>query len=444
MHKTFIDFCKEKCLADQVLTQQEICHLLEIPLGSETDNYLRKTAREVAAIITGNQGRVWCAVGMDYTPCTMNCKFCSFGAAWGLIQQERHVSEEEILDRVRHYVAGGASYIILRTTEFYDLDTLLAYIPTIRKAIPGDYAIVLNTGELDEQKAGQIAAAGVYGVYHALRLREGSDTPFSPEERLTTMKNVSKASLTLASLVEPIGPEHSNEEIAERFLQAVRCGAKICGAMARFPVVGTPLGERPMLEVSRLAQIIAVLRLSGGRQVNEICVHPATAETMASGANVLVVEAGAIPRDRHFSAAEWAGVNMTSARQLLRDSGYHVMPLYEGLQKENKKCPCLGANLEKFMQPIILHILKKEPLNGYQTQKRIACYATYQDACPDLAATYRFLRNMESRGLLTCQNKIYAITPAGEECLNNWQQTLQAYTNTLNELLAQLKDEKSL
>lgn len=49
---------------------------------------------------------------------------------------------------------------------------------------------------------------------------------------------------------------------------------------------------------------------------------------------------------------------------------------------------------------------------------------------------------MEARDLLTCQDKIYTITPAGEECLNNWQQTLQAYTYTLNELLVQLKDEK--
>ena len=167
-------------------------------------------------------------------------------------------------------------------------------------------------------------AAGVYGVYHALRLREGVDTPFAPARRVETMKNVSASGMTLISLVEPVGGEHTSAEIADDFINAVECGAKICGAMARFPVEGTPLGGSARISDSRLAHVVAALRLSGGSQVRDICVHPATPETLESGANVMVVESGAIPRDSNFSESEWAGVGMERARNMLTEAGYAI------------------------------------------------------------------------------------------------------------------------
>ena len=227
--KQLIDRCKAQCLAGQVLDRSDIIALLDIPVGSEDDQYLRAAARDAAARITGNCGYLWCAVGMDYAPCPMNCRFCSFGEAWHLIPAPRHVTEDEILDHVRQYVAGGAAYVVLRTTEFYDLDTLLSYIPKIRAAVPGDYAIILNTGELDAVTAQKVSDAGVYGIYHALRLREGQDTPFRQEDRIRTMQSVTQTPMKLISLVEPIGPEHSSGELADRFLNAV------CFPMRKWP-----------------------------------------------------------------------------------------------------------------------------------------------------------------------------------------------------------------
>ena len=225
---------------------------------------------------------------------------------------------------VRQYAENGAAYVTLRTTEFYDLDRLLGFIPEIRAKIPGGYAIVLNTGELDAAAAAKAKAAGVYGVYHALRLREGTDTPFNPAERVATMKNASASGMTLVSLVEPLGCEHTDEEIADSFLSAAACGAKICGAMARFPVEGTPFGSSPMISGPRLAHVVAALRLSGGSAVRDICVHKATHEALESGANVMVVESGAIPRDSDFSEKDWAGVDMARAREMLAAAGYEI------------------------------------------------------------------------------------------------------------------------
>ncbi|HIR17125.1 MAG TPA: radical SAM protein [Candidatus Caccocola faecigallinarum] len=322
--KGFIEECLRKCLAGERLSRNEIIRLLDVEPGGVDDRFLREAAREASQKIAGGKGYIWCAVGMDYAPCSMNCKFCSFGEKWGIVREPRHFEPEQVFAHVRTYAENGAAYIVLRTTEFYDLETLFGYIPKIRAEVPGEYAIILNTGELEPADAERAKAAGVYGVYHALRLREGTDTPFNPAERVATMKNVSASGMTLISLVEPLGCEHTDEEIADSFLNAAACGAKICGAMARFPVEGTPFGSSPMISGQRLAHVVAALRLSGGSAVRDICVHKATPEALESGANVMVVESGAIPRDSDFSEKDWAGVDMARAREMLAAAGYEI------------------------------------------------------------------------------------------------------------------------
>lgn len=320
--RELIDGCFEKCLRGEVLTKDEIVSLLNIPVLSEEDMYLRRRARETAALKTADQGFIWCAVGMDFAPCEMNCRFCSFGSDWNVIKEARHVTKEEIIESVRRYAEGGAAYIVLRTTEFYDIEKLLDYIPKIRKEVPGDYVIILNTGELDDELAEKVAAGGVYGIYHALRLREGVDTPFDPAVRIKTMKSVSASSLKLISLTEPVGPEHSSEELADAFLNTVACRALIGGMMARFPVEGTPLGNTEMLSDDEIAHNIAVFRLSGGDVIKNICVHPASEQALSSGANVMVVECGAIPRDECFCESDWADTDMKKAAKMLESNGF--------------------------------------------------------------------------------------------------------------------------
>ena len=171
-----IDECKAKCLAGEPLSRDEIISLLRVEAESADGACLHAAARarEAAAKIAGGMGYIWCAVGMGYAPCPMNCKFCSFGEKWGIVNEPRRVMPEEIFGRARRYAEMGAAYIVLRTTEFYGLDRLLGFIPEIRAQIPGGCAIVLNTGELDAAAA-KIKAAGVYGVYHALRLCKGAE-----------------------------------------------------------------------------------------------------------------------------------------------------------------------------------------------------------------------------------------------------------------------------
>ena len=99
----------------------------------------------------------------------------------------------------------------------------------------------------------------------------------------------------------------------------------------------------------------------------------------------------------------------------------------QATEQSKTRCPCSGSNLEKYLQPILLHILSKEPCNGYNARKQIANYATYSDTIPDTAATYRYLKVMADRNLLTCTDGIYAPTEEGMHCLQTWKETMREY-----------------
>ena len=297
---SIVSEAKENALNGIALTKEKIMELLEIPLNSEEDEELREAAYEVAMKKNEGKAYIWSAVGADYAPCLMNCKFCSFGSNWGIVKKSVYYDENEIIEKARYFVENGAKYIVLRTTEFYSVSKLLEVVKVIREQIKGDYEVILNTGELDMTISNLMKETGVNGLYHACRLREGIDTPFDPWDRKNTMNNIKRSGLKLISLVEPIGIEHTNEEIADNFIEILKCQAEISGAMARIPVPNTPLGSIEKISDSRIAQIIAVLRLSGGNVVKDICVHPATLESLKSGANIMVVETGAIPRDTNY------------------------------------------------------------------------------------------------------------------------------------------------
>lgn len=312
------------CLSGEGLNKGQIMNLLSLDPDSQDAAYLRQCAGEAARQITGGAAYLWGALGIDRVPCSMNCKFCSFGEAWNLIEADTCYSDVDILEQVKVFVQAGVRFIVLRTTEFYSIDELCEKIRILRRKIPGDYEIILNTGEFNLQIARLMHEAGVSGIYHALRLREGIDTGFDPRERLYTLQAVHDSPLRLISLVEPAGPEHTDEELAEAFLVTARYGAYVSGTMARVPVKGTPLGDTPMLSENRIAQLTAVFRLAAGRRISNICVHPASHKAVSAGANVIVVEKGAIPRDGEFTKEEWNAFTVQKGKEMLIREGYQV------------------------------------------------------------------------------------------------------------------------
>ena len=314
---------EKMALAGEPLPRDTIIGLLEIDPDSNTVEMLGAAARRVTEAVTENTARIWASIGVDYKPCAMNCKFCSFGEDWGAATDTYTLSADEIVSHARKFISDGADWITLRTTEDYAFSDLIALAGKIRQEVPGDYRLVANTGEMNAIRADELKRAGFSIAYHAIRLREGIDTPFSPTERGETLGEIHDSALDLAFLVEPIGVEHTNDEIADTFLLAMKHGAKLSGAMARVPVKGTPLYELGPLPERRLAQIIAVTRLASGYSAPDICVHPPSKTAMYWGANVVVVDVGAVPRAIGVSSSEWNGFGIQTAETWFKEAGYH-------------------------------------------------------------------------------------------------------------------------
>lgn len=245
-YESFINQLADRTMKGGSLTREELLRLLAPSPDSPQTALLGQKAREMAAELTGNRGRIWSAVGVDRRPCRMNCKFCSFGEKWGLIREESEWTEADVINAARVFVEGGVSWFVLRTTEFYSFKRLLALASRVRTDVPGDYAVVVNTGEFDPEGARQLREAGVSGVYHTLRLGEGHCTHFKPAERLATLAAIRDSGLELFHMVEPLGPEHSNEEIADRMLTAREYKSALGGVMARISVKGTPYGRHSL------------------------------------------------------------------------------------------------------------------------------------------------------------------------------------------------------
>lgn len=320
----WIHTLEKQALAGESLNREAILRLLALDPASEAALCLGRAAGRLARVATGNRGRVWSAIGLDCRPCPKNCTFCAFGARWGLMREERELAPAEVIDTARRLVHDGADWVTLRTTEFYGFERLCRLARQVRDAVPGAYHMVVNTGQMGDAEVRAMQAAGIDVVYHSLRLGEGACTCFTPEERLETLRAVARSPLRLAHLVEPVGPEHSNEEIAHVLMTALENGAVLSGVMARVAVPGTPDGRREVLSERRLAQLTAITRLCGGLRVPDICVHPASRLAVEWGANVVVVEGGAVPRHEAFCGEAWRGFDMAQARALLREAGYAV------------------------------------------------------------------------------------------------------------------------
>lgn len=318
-----IDDAKEKALNNQDLERNVLRRFLELDPFSKECQYLGETARDVARKTLGNKGRVGSSIGVDLRPCTMNCKFCSLGDKWGLVRDNYDMPPEQIIEIIKNLTSKGFHQFTLRTTEFYSLDDLCVLSKKVRSSVKGSYILTVNTGELTTDDANRLYDAGFNAAYHTVRLGEGKDTPFDPEVRINTMRAISKSNLKLSCGLDPIGVEHTNEEILDK-LELFRAlnPMAIC-TMKRINVKGTPFENVPEIDNMRHAQIAAIIRMaSGGR--NMVAAHPANLQALKWGANHISVETGANPRDSDSYMHSNDTFGHEEAVRMIHDAGYEL------------------------------------------------------------------------------------------------------------------------
>ena len=305
-------------------TQDEVALLLDTLVGDNRVRHLLKRADNLSRALSQGEGYVWAALGIDSTPCTMGCSFCSHAAKWGVYGSASRMSREEIIVRAESLAVQGADFVVLRTTQQYSTEELVCLGRKIRKGIGDNIHLVINTGECDRERIRQLLRAGFDMAYHVVRLREGRDTGHSPQMRQETIQAIREEGMDLQYLVEPLGPEHTPEEIIAEAERARAAGASGTGVMARVPVLGTPLAHFGQVSGSYICRVAAATRLlypDGGKY---LCVHPLTPAALRSGCNTVIVEQAANPRDTSSSTGSWQGFDIPAARRLLRENGFTV------------------------------------------------------------------------------------------------------------------------
>ena len=315
-----IDRAKDKAMKDEDLTREELIGLIDIDPDSEECDYLGKAAREVKRKNTGDIAHIGTSIGLDLRPCPMSCKFCSLGEKWGLIDGEYELSDDTVMGILDYILGKGFNKVTLRTTEFYPIERLCEIAKKLRAKYGQLFGMSANTGELTPEKAKMLKEAGFNGIYHAIRLREGIDTPLSVETRIATIKAAQSAGLRVSSGIDPIGVEHTSEEIADLIMLYRELKVDGMCTMKRINIPGTPLEGVPEISERRLAQITAVNRLAGGSRWT-VATHPITRLGLEFGADHVSVETGANPRDNNLNMLRWSQCDHDAAFEILKSAG---------------------------------------------------------------------------------------------------------------------------
>lgn len=319
-----LDRILQRALDGHAPTREDCVHLLSFPAESLEAGAIRAVADAVSRQRFGNQAMLLGQIGIETGPCPGKCGFCVFGEGHALFQATR-LSLEDIVARVQAFAGQGDLYaLFLMTMHTFEFDNLLAVIEEARRLIPPETQIVVNIGDFSLVQAHALKLAGVQGAYHVCRLREGADTSLSPLQRRETFRVIRDAGLDFYYCCEPIGPEHTPEELVEQMFLGIDYGCFQHAAMRRVSVPGLPLADRGQITELRLGQVVAVVTLAtlACRETRNIAIHEPNLIGLTSGANVVYAETGANPRDTVADTSTRRGLDMTGARKMLYEAGF--------------------------------------------------------------------------------------------------------------------------
>ena len=241
---------------------EDCIRMLSFPEDSPEADRIIRAASDFALDASGGLGRIAVQIGIITGPCYADCEFCVFRASSRLMDQYE-MSASELSTYLRRILSDGAvSAVSLMSIADFDFRLFLERVKLARSLLPPSVKIFTNTGDLSFGEAARLKEAGVDGAYHAIRLGEGIVNMMEPLDRFRTQENLKTVEIPLFTGVEPIGPEHTPEEIARAFYDALGRGCACCSASAREAVDGTPMKDMGEISSRRLQQIRSALLLS--------------------------------------------------------------------------------------------------------------------------------------------------------------------------------------
>ena len=307
------------------LTRDEIVYLLSIKHKSSGAGFIMNAANVVNRIASKGKAEVHAQIGLNLSPCPNNCSFCAFSAQNKVFTERKELGVEEIVQLALKAEVDVANAIFFMTTHDYPFGKYVETSKEVREKLKPETVMIANIGDFGYGEAKQLKDAGYTGIYHAVRMGEGRDTRIAPETRLNTMKTAHHAGLLIGTCVEPIGPEHSTEELADKILLGREMGPCFNGAMRRINIPGSPLDRHGMISEYRLAFLVAVVRLAMGREVIGNCTHEPNLLGATAGANLFWAEVGTNPRDTEAETSKGRGMGVKSCMELFRQADFDIL-----------------------------------------------------------------------------------------------------------------------
>lgn len=305
------------------IDREEAVALMHLDLQSRETYALMQTADQMTREQFGLKGESHFHIGLNVAPCPFNCSFCSLTKSAGIFKENIDFPMEDILKWARFAEDNHADALNIMTTGTFSFQKLLESGQMLKKTVA--VPLVANTRDINYREGEQLLDAGFVGAYHAVRLGEGRDTPFSVAKRIQTLQVLKDVGLLWMNCVEPVGPEHTIEEIVDLMFLARQYGAVYSGVMRRVNFAGSPMEKYGMITEREMARMVAVSRLVMGDVPKAHCTHePHTASLMA-GANLFFPEVGANPRDGAEQLKGGRGKSIAMIQQIHREMGLDPM-----------------------------------------------------------------------------------------------------------------------
>lgn len=311
-----------KALDGTELTRKEIVSLFSVDYLSEESFAIQQAGRRFTAELCEGEAEIHAHIGLDATPCPNDCKFCSFAASAKIFRGRNEFSEEEVLANTREFKDAHVNAIYLVTTETYSKEKFLHMARLVLDELDGTIPVVANVPDFDYDYAVEMKKLGIKGVYHVIRFGEGVVTRIPVERRLKTLQAAKDAGLVLGNCIDPIGPEHTPDEIADLIMLAREWEVGFSGAMRRNTIPNTMFSPYGNISYGRLASYVGACALSTGTSIPGNCTHEPSQLCVQAGANIIWAERGSSPRD--VTAETTRGLSASDCRSIYEETEWTV------------------------------------------------------------------------------------------------------------------------
>ena len=319
----------EKGLEGNGLDEEEMLELYKVDPESPLMGLITWAGRELQMKLCDGKAEVHAQIGLNSTTCPHNCKFCSFAACNTVREKGKYeMPLDEVVENAKFLVDAGANLLLLLATGTYPMQKAYEAVAAVREVLDDDMPLLVNFDDMTKENVQQLHKAGANGAYHAIRMREGEDTALSVESRWETIHNLVEEGMSISTCVEPIGPEHSAEEITEATLRCLSYPNNSAGCGRRITVPGTLIAPRGELSDYANAKNVAVYRLAAGEKPMLNCAA-STSVSAAAGANLAWAEVGSNPRDTVKKTEHGGrGLNIEVTQRFLKAAGYEIKQGY--------------------------------------------------------------------------------------------------------------------